>query len=218
LNFVAQTLEIQLSGILKALDLPASAQQRQQLLDYLALLGKWNSTYNLTAVREVDAMMTLHLADCLAVVQPIATRLGTLQGKRLLDVGTGGGLPGIVLAIMLPQLQVTLNDTVQKKCAFLQQAKGSLALPNVNVIHSRVETISSPPFDIICSRAFSDLPLLLQLTSALVSASTHYCAMKAIVPVDEIAKLPKHLQATVEPLQVPGLDAERCLIWIHTRE
>jgi 16S rRNA (guanine527-N7)-methyltransferase len=213
---VTHALTSKISTSLSALALAASERQLSQLVQYVELLAKWNHTYNLTAVRDVGQMATLHIADCLAAIAPLRERMK--PGERLLDVGTGGGLPGVVIAIMLPDISVTLNDTVLKKCAFLRQAKAALKLDNVEVIHARVEDIAvstqAPTFDMITSRAFSDINLLVELTSKLLSVSTQYCAMKGIVPEDEIARLPTHLTAQVQPLTVPGLDAERCLVWI----
>jgi 16S rRNA (guanine527-N7)-methyltransferase len=212
LSAVTHALTSKISTSLSALALAASERQLSQLVQYVELLAKWNHTYNLTAVRDVGQMATLHIADCLAAIAPLRERMK--PGERLLDVGTGGGLPGVVIAIMLPDISVTLNDTVLKKCAFLRQAKAALKLDNVEVIHARVEEIQAPAFNIITSRAFSDINLLVELTSKLLSASTCYCAMKGVVPTDEIARLPAHLTAQVQPLTVPGLDAERCLVWI----
>jgi 16S rRNA (guanine527-N7)-methyltransferase len=183
--------------------------QEAQLDAYLALLQKWNGVYNLTSIRSSQEMRTLHLADCLAVVPHFP------EAGRVLDVGSGGGLPGIVLAITKPQLQLTLCDTVQKKCAFLQQVKGELQLANVDVQHARVETLLGE-FDVITSRAFAELALMVQLTRHLLKPQGYWLAMKGIAPDAEIAALPKDLQAQITPLEVPGLNAARCLVKISS--
>lgn len=202
-----------LQHTLQALGLHFSAQQQQQLLDYTALLQRWNRVFNLTAVRDVEGIARLHLADCLAAL-PALQRLAP---KRILDVGSGGGLPGIILAISLPGTEIHLIDTVQKKCAFLQQTCGSLGLQHVTVHHARVETLEDATgFDCITSRAFSDLPLLVRSTRHLLAAGGQWCAMKGQIPQDEIAALPPVLTAQIDTLQVPGLDAQRCLVWLQT--
>ena len=202
-----------LDALLQDLALQASPSQRTQLLDYLALLQRWNRVYNLTAVRDPQQMLTVHLADCLALVPSLAAH----QPKRLLDVGSGGGLPGLVLAIMLPEMDVVLNDAVQKKCAFLQQAAAELRLAQVRVVHGRVEGLKLPAFDCITSRAFSDLDTLLQLTSPLLAEGGCWAAMKGHVPEAELAALPDDVQAHVELLRVPGLCAQRCVVWMLRR-
>jgi 16S rRNA (guanine527-N7)-methyltransferase len=203
----------QLDALLQALPLQASPGQRAQLLDYLTLLQRWNRIYNLTAVRDLQQMLTVHLADCLAMVPSLTAH----KPKRLLDVGSGGGLPGLVLAIMLPELDMVLNDAVQKKCAFLQQATVELRLPHVRVFHGRVEGLKLPAFDCITSRAFSDLKTLLQLTSPLLAEGGCWAAMKGHVPDAELAALPDDMQARVELLSVPGLHAQRCVVWMLRR-
>lgn len=201
-----------LQHTLQALDLHLSAQQQQQLLDYTALLQRWNRVFNLTAVRDVEGIARLHLADCLAALPAVQHR----APRRILDVGSGGGLPGIILAIGLPETEIHLIDTVQKKCAFLQQTCGSLGLRHVTVHHARVEALQDAKgFDCITSRAFSDLPLLVRSTSHLLAPGGHWCAMKGQAPQDEIAALPPGLTAQIEALQVPGLDAQRCLVWLQ---
>jgi 16S rRNA (guanine527-N7)-methyltransferase len=184
--------------------MPSAAQQKK-LNTYLTLLQKWNSTYNLTAIRKADEMRTLHLNDCLAIVPHFPDE------ARVLDVGTGGGLPGIVLAICKPQLTITLCDAVQKKCAFLQQVKGELALDNVQVMHARVEDLQGE-FDVITSRAFAELALMVQLTRHLLSPTGHWLAMKAAIVDKEYQALPKDIHAQTTALDVAGLDAARCLV------
>ncbi len=196
-----------------ALGLAPRPAQSQALLDYLELLLHWNATYNLTAVRERSAMLTQHLADCLAVIRPVERAV--LQG-RLLDVGSGGGLPGVVLAIMLPELEVTCVDTVGKKAAFVRQVAGTLGLQNLHAAHARVESLAEVPFDLITSRAFASLTNFTNLSRALLAPGACWMAMKGKRPDAEIAALPTGIEVFhVEPLTVPGLNAERCLVWMR---
>lgn len=198
-----------------ALGLAASAGQLEALAAYLALLQRWNATYNLTAVRDADAMLSLHLADCLAVVRPLAARCAR---GRVLDVGSGGGLPGAVLAIMEPALDVTCVDAVGKKAAFVRQAAAELALPNLHAEHARVEAFRALPFDVITSRAFTSLADFTRLTAPLLAPAGLWMAMKGKAPADEIAAVQPPVEVFhVEHLQVPGLDAERCLVWMRQR-
>lgn len=205
-----------LEGIVAALGLSAEPEQLDRLQDYLALLRRWNATYNLTAVRDPAQMLTQHLADCLAVVGPLRRQLGETAGRRVVDVGSGGGLPGVVLAVMLPAARVTCVDTVGKKAAFVRQVAAELRLPNLQAEHARVETLRGPTADLIVSRAFASLADFVQLTGHLLAAGGVWMAMKGKRPDDEIAHLPAGVSVFhVEPLQVPGLDAERCLVWLR---
>lgn len=189
--------------------------QAAALQAYLGLLQRWNTTYNLTAVRDPAEMLTQHLADCQAVLPPLQRHL---TRGRALDVGSGGGLPGVVIAVMLPGLQVTCVDTVGKKVAFIRQVAGALQLPNLRAEHARVEQLRLPPFDVITSRAFASLADFVRLTRSLLAADGVWLAMKGRVPDDEIAALPADIEVFhVEPLAVPGLDAQRCLVWMRPR-
>lgn len=193
---------------------PACAER---LTAFLALLAKWNATYNLTALRDPAQMRTQHLADCLAVVAPLRCRAagGPL---RLLDVGSGGGLPGVVLAAVEPGWEVTCVDTVGKKAAFVRQVAAELGLPNLHAEHARVEALRAPPFDVITSRAFASLLDFVQLTRALLAPGGVWMAMKGKHPTEEIAALPADVDLfDIETLTVPGLDAERCLVWMRQR-
>jgi 16S rRNA (guanine527-N7)-methyltransferase len=197
-----------------ALGLSLSPAQRDQLLAYLQLLLRWNATYNLTAVRDAEAMRTQHLADCLAVVPPLRRHLGG-RAARLLDVGSGGGLPGVVLAVLMPSLAVTCVDTVGKKAAFVRQVAAELRLPNLRAEHARVERLSGE-FDVITARAFATLAELIALTRQRVEAGGAWVAMKGKHPEDELAALPADVEVFhVEHLDVPGLAAERCLLWMR---
>ena len=190
--------------------LDVSLETQQKLLAYLVLLQKWNKVYNLTAVRDPLEMVTLHLLDSLSV-------LPYVKAKNLLDVGSGGGLPGIVLAICLPNLLVTTIDTVQKKTIFMRQVKGELGLDNLQIVHARVESfMPEEKFEAIISRAFSELALFVKLTKHLLTKNGQWLAMKGQVPHDELATIElESLKIKVQkivPLAVAGLKAERHLV------
>ena len=202
-----------LSEGLNQLGLALSPAQQQQLLDYLDLLGKWNKVYNLTAVREPAQMLTQHLLDCLAVVPSLKARLPALQ--TVLDVGAGGGLPAVVLAVACPQWQVSAVDTVAKKAAFIQTAAHSLGLPNLRGIHARVEDLTEG-YDLVCSRAFASLTDFTSWSAAALKPGGVWMAMKGRVPDEEIAALPAGVRVDeVQLLQVPGLEAQRCVVWMR---
>jgi 16S rRNA (guanine527-N7)-methyltransferase len=196
------------------LGLDLSDSQFEQLLGYLALIQKWNKVYNLTAVRDPQEMLTHHLLDSLTAVTPLA-RHTQGQPTKVLDVGSGGGLPGIVLAICRPELDVSCVDTVGKKAAFIQQVAATLKLPNLHGIHARVETLSGP-FDVICCRAFASLPDFVGWSRGALAQQGVWMAMKGKHPQAEIDGLPADVNVFhVEPLAVPGLDAERCMVWVR---
>lgn len=187
--------------------------QVSQLLAYQALIAKWNQVYNLTAVRDPQEMLTHHLLDSLAVVLPLRQQLA--GRTTLLDVGSGAGLPGVVLAITCPELTVTCVDTVAKKAAFVQQVAASLMLPNLKGLHARVETLTEP-YDVVCSRAFASLKDFTSWSRTALASHGIWLAMKGKHPDGELAELPKDVQVFhVEPLKVPGLDAERCIVWMR---
>ena len=202
-----------------ALGVVLTDAQLQQLLDYLDLLQKWNRVYNLTAVRDPAQMLRQHLLDSLAVVRPLQQMLlrrGLPIAARVLDVGSGGGLPGVVLAIACPQLQVTCVDAVAKKSAFVRQVAAGLALRNLEALHARVETLPGG-FDLVCARAFAALPDFVRWTLPLLAPGGCWMAMKGQHPVDEIAALPATARVFhVEQLTVPGLDAQRCIVWVES--
>ena len=198
------------------LGLNLSEAQFEQLLGYLALIQKWNKVYNLTAVRDPQEMLTHHLLDSLTAVAPLLRHTGG-RAARVLDVGSGGGLPGIVLAICRPELDVSCVDTVGKKAAFIQHVAASLKLPNLQGLHARVETLAGP-FDVIASRAFAALPDFVAWSRQALAPGGVWMAMKGKLPQDEIDALPADVQVFhVEPLQVPGLNAERCMVWLRPR-
>ena len=208
------SLESTLRAGAATLGVPLADAQVAQLLDYLALLQKWNQVYNLTAVRDPDAMLTQHLLDSLAAVPPLRRQIGDAPA-RLLDVGSGGGLPGVVFAIAAPDLKVDCVDTVAKKAAFIRQAAAQLGLPNLRGLHARVETLIDP-YDVVCSRAFASLPDFVTWSRNALGDGSVWMAMKGKRPADEIAALPAGVEVFhVEQLQVPGLDAERCIVWMR---
>jgi 16S rRNA (guanine527-N7)-methyltransferase len=193
-----------------------SAADDPRLERYLNLLAKWNAAYNLTAVRDPAQMRPQHLADCLAVVEPLRRQLGRGVPARVLDVGSGGGLPGVILTITEPAWDVTCVDAVGKKAAFIRQVAAELTLPNLHAEHARVESLQAGPFDVITARAFASLADLVRLTRALLKPAGVWMAMKGKRPDAELAALPRDVTAFhVEPLVVPGLEAERCLIWMR---
>ncbi len=207
------------AALASSLGLSLSEAQARGLPTYVDQLVRWNATYNLTAVRERDAVWVQHIADCLAVLPALDRQLAhTAPSQRVLDVGSGGGLPGVLLALMRPALDVTCVDTVGKKAAFIRQVAGALALPNLHAAHSRVETLKLPPFGLITSRAFASLADFTRLTRPLLPPGGVWMAMKGKPPEDEIAALPRDIDVFhVEQLQVPGLDAERCLVWMQPK-
>jgi 16S rRNA (guanine527-N7)-methyltransferase len=212
-----EALRPALQAAASQLALELSATQADTLLGYLALLQRWNATYNLTSVREPAQMLTQHLADCLAVIGPLRRQSGAAL-LRLLDVGSGGGLPGVVVAALNPSIDVTCVDTVGKKAAFVQQAAGELRLGNLHAQHARVEQLKAAPFDVVTSRAFASLADFTRLTRQHLTADGVWMAMKGKRPADELAELPADIDVFhVEQLTVPGLDAERCIVWMRLR-
>ena len=195
------------------LGLDVSLTQLEQLMAYLDLIQKWNKVYNLTAVRDAQEMLTHHLLDSLTAIAPLV-RHTQGQPAKVLDVGSGGGLPGIVLAICRPELDVSCVDTVGKKAAFIQQVAATLKLPNLRGIHARVETLTGP-FDVICCRAFASLPDFVNWSRGALAEQGVWMAMKGKHPQSEIDELPADVNVFhVEPLTVPGLDVERCMVWL----
>lgn len=204
----------------EALGTPITEAQADTLLAYLALLQRWNAVYNLTAIRDPQQMLVQHLLDSLSVLGPLDRHRQTSSTgtgpMRLLDVGSGGGLPGVVLAVLRPDIAVTCVDTVGKKATFIRQVAAELRLPNLQARHARVEELKDPPFDLITARAFASLADLVRLTRGLLAPGACWMAMKGQHPQAEIDALPADVSVFhVEPLAVPQLDAERCLIWLR---
>ena len=198
-----------------ALDLPEAALDK--LLAYLDLLLRWNKVYNLTALRQPDQVLSHHLLDCLAVLPPLRR---WADGRRLniLDVGSGGGLPGVVLAIAQPDWRLDCVDSVAKKAGFIRQVAAELALPNLHSHHARVEAMTPDDHDLAISRAFASLADFTRLTAQMLPASGVWLAMKGQPSAAELAELPPDLAVFhVEQLAVPTLNAQRCLVWIRRK-
>lgn len=189
----------------------------ERLLAYVALIARWNKVYNLTALRALDQMITHHVIDSLALIPPLRVVLGHKAEEQLsvLDVGSGGGMPGVMVATVCPGWQVTCVDAVAKKSTFIRQVSAELGLKNLSAVHSRVEQMPGS-FDIITSRAFASLADFVSLTRHLLRPDGLWVAMKGVEPFDEIAALPPDIEMFhVEHLQVPGVDARRCLVWMR---
>jgi 16S rRNA (guanine527-N7)-methyltransferase len=242
----AANLKPALEAGLRELGLNLSEAQIDQLLAYQDLIAKWNKVYNLTAVRDPQEMLTHHLLDSLAVIPPLLRQTsgqpgfaaGPPQGEtapvggsdprsggawgqpvRLLDVGSGGGLPGVVIAITCSQIEVHCVDTVLKKATFIQQVAASLRLPNLRGIHARVESLKAEEgsgYDLVCSRAFASLVDFTTWSRPALKPGAVWMAMKGKHPADELSALPSDVSVFhVEQLKVPGLDAERCIVWLR---
>ena len=219
-----RALEVDLRAGAAALGLALTGAQITLLLDYLDLIRKWTKVYNLTAVRDPAEMLTHHLLDSLAVVLPLRQQIASLRGSgvlavaapvRLLDVGSGAGLPGAVIAICCPEVAVHCVDTVAKKAAFIQQVAASLKLPNLRGIHARVEKLTER-YDVVGSRAFASLADFVNWSGNALAEQGVWMGMKGKYPADEIAALPSEVQVFhVEQLAVPGLEAERCIVWMR---
>jgi 16S rRNA (guanine527-N7)-methyltransferase len=210
-NFDRNSLSQVLAEGIAEMQLEVSPEQQGRLMDYLALMFKWNSVYNLTSLRDPMQMVTHHLLDSLAAVPAF------VDAKNVLDVGSGGGLPGIVLAIVRPDMKVSMIDTVHKKTAFLTQVKAELALANVTVYTMKVQELNvSDKFDVITSRAFADLSDFVNWSSHLLAEGGRYIALKGVAPEDERQRLPAEWRVSgLQPLQVPRLGAERHLVFIE---
>jgi 16S rRNA (guanine527-N7)-methyltransferase len=217
-----RSLQAGLERGLTELCLALSDDQVQQLLDYLDLIQKWTKVYNLTAVRDPAEMLTHHLLDSLAVIAPLRRHLQTVRPEpveggriRLLDVGSGAGLPGAVIAICCLDITVHCVDTVAKKAAFIQQVAVSLKLPNLRGIHARVENLTDK-YQVVSSRAFASLVDFTTWSAGALAEQGVWLGMKGKHPADEMAALPPTVEVFhVEQLAVPGLDADRCIVWMR---
>jgi 16S rRNA (guanine527-N7)-methyltransferase len=214
----------QLEALAPRLGLSLTATERERLLAYMALIQRWTKVYNLTSVRNTGEMFTHHLLDCLAVILPLRKGTGEAgQGAlRLLDVGSGAGLPGVILAMLNPAWQVTCVDAVAKKAAFIRQAAAELGLPNLQGVHGRVEgagTFRKPEFDLITSRAFASIQDFTTLTRKLLAPQGQWAAMKANLSPEERSAIPADVDMFhVEQLDVPELNEKRCLVWLRPRQ
>lgn len=208
--FDRAALALVLKNGVAQLDLGLSEAQQEKLLDYLALLNKWNKVYNLTAVRDPMEMMTLHVLDSLASLPAFR------NAQNVLDVGAGGGLPGMVLAIARPDMKVSMIDIVHKKTAFLNQVKAELELGNVTVYTKKVQELQvKTPYDVITSRAFADLSNFVNWSGHLLAEGGQFIALKGTAPAEERERLPDPWKVNeLQPLNVPGLDAQRHLVFI----
>jgi 16S rRNA (guanine527-N7)-methyltransferase len=223
----AMSDEEALRAAAQALGLQLSALQLRQLMAFRDALLKWNKVYNLTALRQPQEMLQQHLIDCLAIVPPVqrelakqhATGFGVDDTTSILDVGSGGGLPGVVLAVLLPHCRIDCVDAVAKKVAFVRQVAAELGLSNLSALHSRVEDLKPPGrlgqgYDLITSRAFASLPDFTSWTKHLLAAGGSWAAMKGKRPDDELGALIGVQVFHVEPLNPPGMQAQRCLVWM----
>lgn len=235
------SLRTAIESDLRALHLDAPTAAIDKLASFLGLMQKWNAAYNLTAVRDLDAMRLQHLADCLAVmpslrrhakavlaerhtsdrsetIHPVSLRLPSQsRALRVLDVGSGGGLPGVVLAVMQPDWEVHCIDAVAKKTAFVRQVAGELQLPNLHALHGRIETLQDAEgFDVIVSRAFASLKDFVAWSRNALAPQGVWVAMKGRDPEARVGDEPARgvRVTTIESLHPPGLHAERCLVWM----
>lgn len=212
----SQAQREQLEEGAQALGLALSQDQIDRLLDYGSAILKWNKVYNLTALRDPALVVTHHLLDSLAAVPALARQQP--GAGRLLDVGSGAGLPGVVIAICRPELDVHCLDAVAKKMAFVQQMAGALQLPRLRGVHARVETLEGR-YDVITSRAFASLIDFVEGSAQLLAPTGVWMAMKGKRPDEEIEQLRASVNVFhVEQLLVPGLDAERCIVWMRKKE
>ena len=213
----AHPLEAGLRAGLQALDLALTDDQVGKLLSYQDWVAKWNKVYNLTALRDPQEMLTHHLLDSLAVIAPLRRQLAAagLESARLLDVGSGAGLPGAVIAIACPEVDVSCVDTVAKKALFIQQVAAALRLPNLHGVHARVENLKQH-WDVVSSRAFASLVDFTNWSRQALAPQGVWLAMKGKQPAEELQALAAGIEVFhVEQLAVPGLDAERCIVWMR---
>ncbi|MBP6117537.1 MAG: 16S rRNA (guanine(527)-N(7))-methyltransferase RsmG [Neisseriaceae bacterium] len=203
----------QLQQGIDAMNLSFSEEQQAQMLAYVALLQKWNSTYNLTALRDEASMISHHVLDSLSLMPHLD------PSKRMIDVGSGGGMPGILCAISYPEMDITLLDANRKKTTFLQQVVIELGLTNVQVKSCRVETLADQSYEIVTSRAFAELADFVNLTRELIHPQGKWLAMKGMYPKQEIDRLPDWAEVTaVRALSVPAVAAERHLVFMQKKE
>ncbi len=213
-------LSAALAQAAQELGLALDARQESAISAYMAQIQKWNKTYNLTALRKPEQILVQHVLDSLSAVNPIRRFLAARPAKEavIVDVGSGAGLPGTMLAVMHPEWQVYCVDAVEKKMAFVRQMASVLGLPNLHAVHGRVEQLPPYEADVVVSRAFASLPDFVQLASRHVASDGVILAMKGRAPQDEIDGLheaqSQWRMESIEPLHVPLLDAQRCLVWI----
>jgi len=197
----------------RALAMPLPVPEVERLVRYVRLLERWNATYNLTAIRDPIGVVVHHLLDSLAGAASLVRHRPPGATRRLLDVGSGAGLPGLVIAAACPGMEVLCIDKIAKKTAFVTQAAASLGLHNVKALHVAVEAMTGPQFDVIASRALGNLKSLVSGSAHLLADAGEWMAMKGKAPLNELREL-SGIAFHVEPLQVPELDAERCIVWM----
>jgi len=213
----ASALEAPLRAGLAALSLELLPQQVQGLLDYAALIAKWTQVYNLTALRDPASILSHHILDSLAVLPSLQAHIQASGCDAVLDVGSGAGLPGVVIALCCPDVRVDCVDTVGKKAAFIQQVALALKLPRLRGVHARVEQLTGQ-YPLVTSRAFASLPDFVAASREQLAPGGVWMAMKGQMPDAEMADLPADVEVFhVEPLQVPRLDAQRCLVWMRKK-
>jgi 16S rRNA (guanine527-N7)-methyltransferase len=222
MNTLSESFEEQLEKACQELSLKPTKQQQERLLEYLRQLLKWNKTYNLTARRDPELALVQHVFDSLAIIKPLNNFIQQRDQDKnaVLDVGSGAGLPGVIIATMMPKVIVTCVDTVEKKIAFVRQVSGVLALTNVKAIHQRVELMQDEKFDVVTSRAFATLQDFATLAGERVEKNGILLAMKGKIPHDEIETLEEKTEWRVdgiEALKVPQLSAQRCLVWMKQK-
>lgn len=211
-----------LEASLSCLGLSVNEHQKKQMIKMIEELMRWNKTYNLTAIRDSDQAFVQHLFDSLSVVKPLSDFLKARGhvAPRIMDVGSGAGLPGIVLAIAMPNAHVTCVDAVEKKISFIRQMRGALGLDNLDAVHDRVEDMQIKPSQVVISRAFASMKDFVKLAGKHLARDGRIAAMKGKIPVEEIQELSKDddwiINETVR-LDVPELHAERCLVWIEKK-
>ena len=207
----------------RSLGVELNRTQNDTLLNYIAQMQRWNRIYNLTALRDGEQMLVQHVFDSLSVVGPMRTALSGGGGTNatIADIGSGGGLPGVVIAVMCPEWQVHCVDAVEKKMAFVRQMSGALHLPNLHAIHARAEALENMNADIVVSRAFASLVDFATLAGGHAARQGWLLAMKGRDPQEEAQALQQETDwcvAHIEPLTVPELNAQRCLVWMNRRQ
>lgn len=219
---VSSSFEGQLEKACQTLNIEITKRQQEVLLEYLSQLLKWNKTYNLTAIRDPDLALVQHIFDSLTIINPLKNfyRQRELNQRSVLDVGSGAGLPGVVIATMIPETLVTCVDTVEKKMTFVRQVSGVLGLENLKALHQRVELLQNNKFDVVTSRAFATLEDFATLAGEQVENNGIMVAMKGKIPHDEIAILEEKTNwyvDEIEIIKVPQLSAQRCLVWMKQK-
>jgi 16S rRNA (guanine527-N7)-methyltransferase len=208
--------QARLRAAAQAMSVRIDDAQIRLLVRYVEMIAKWNKVYNLTAIRDVDEMLVQHIFDSMALVNPL--QVSAPDATLLIDVGSGAGLPGVVLGVCRPSMSITCVDAVSKKASFIQQVAAELPVKNVSALHHRIESLAMPLADVVTARAFSSLASLVESTSHLLKMDGVWMAMKGKVPQEEIASLPTNVQVFhVEQLNVYGLAADRCIVWLRRK-